>query len=798
MVEGPSAMAHLSLRHRMSMLIAAMRGRAGMLARPTPLVGYGLAVAVTFAALGVALALRGLTGPGSYSALCAAVAVSVWLGGAGPGIASLLLAAWWSTFFLMTRPYDFALEGDQDVWRWLMFLVAGATIVGLGQEMHVARRRAEGAHRSVEQLQSLTSLLLSAGTRAELASVISEHTAPAIGAAGGALALGRPDETHAQIVAPMGTAHGVVEAGSRIPLDSGLALTEAIRRGQAVVVATRAELERLTPLGARMTPDARSAIGVPLVSAEQEVIGSLALYFARDGAVTDEVQHLVSTVAALCQETLRRVDLYAAERGARVRTERLQFLTATLAGAMTERDVVEIAVNKVVRVTGSSGVTIGLVTPDRRIRLLARAGAGDGDAEQLGTVARDTQSALAESIRSAAPIWIETRDELERRDPANAVAHPEATAAAVLPLVIGERAVGALGIVLAPGTMLSQDDRDLLLAVAAQCSQALDRVWLYEEQHTIAQTLQQSLLPPSLPPVPGCTLASAYVAAGSANEVGGDFYDAFPTEQGLFLVVGDVCGKGPKAAQLTALCRYTLRAGALGAGPSPAGLLDLLNRAILSQQTDKTEYASVVCIFLEPQLGRCRATVASGGHPPLLVRRAGGSVEAVKPRGGLVGAFTETIFEETVAELGPRDVLLAYTDGVPEARRDGEVFGEDRLRRAVAGGGPAADGVLAAIEEALAAFLGGVSLSDDIALLALQVDEVTASTGAGHGSDGPARAVDAFQPDGEGRGREARPGSPARAGHEGRPEAPARVGRPLRGAIPNRLRPDAGEESRET
>ena len=681
---------------------------------------YAFGLATLCVGVTVAWALRRYIASAVYAPLFGAVALSVWFGGTGPGVTVVAGGAVLSVYFLLAPLYEFT-PSENDVWHLLVFVVAAGLIVGLGRLHHGAREVAERKRQDLERLQSLTALLLAVNTREELAATFADRAASAVGATGGALARLADDGAALEIVAPMGWAHIAVGPGSRLPIDAGMALTEAARLGRPVEFGDRAELEAASTLGAGMMPTARSAIGVPLVGADGAVTGSLAFFFLRDGAIDDDVRSLVTSVGLLCQEAVRRIDLLHAERRARLHTERLQGLTTALAAAMTEEDVFDVAVRKLGRVTNASRVIGGVLLHGGQIQVVRRTGASNAYSTGRAIIpADDTDSAVAEAIRGSAPVWVSTREEFEQRYPEIADRHPGARGAAALPLCIAGRAVGALFVVLDDESLLGAELRSLLLAIADQCSQALDRVRLYQEQRYIAQTLQKSLLPETLPVVPGLDLASAYLPAGDAYEVGGDFYDAFPTEHGLVLVVGDVCGKGPRAARLTALCRYTLRAAAIES-PAPARLMTVLHRALLQQQGDETEFATVVCALLRREADAIVVSVVSAGHPPLLVRHADRSVEAVKALGSPVGTFEGTTYEETSVVLREGDALFAYTDGVTEARRDGRLFGEERLRLALAAGGSSANDLIEAVENSLMTFLEDSDFSDDVAMLAVAV-----------------------------------------------------------------------------
>jgi hypothetical protein len=135
--------------------------------------------------------------------------------------------------------------------------------------------------------------------------------------------------------------------------------------------------------------------------------------------------------------------------------------------------------------------------------------------------------------------------------------------AMVVPMIVHDRPIGALTFVNgASGRRFSEDDLPMAQELAHRCATAIDNARVYGERDYIARTLQRSLLPSELPAIPGLETAARFRATGAGNEVGGDFYDLFQTgERGWAVVVGDVCGKGPDAAAVTALARYHYRSG---------------------------------------------------------------------------------------------------------------------------------------------------------------------------------------------------------------------------------------------
>jgi phosphoserine phosphatase RsbU/P len=236
----------------------------------------------------------------------------------------------------------------------------------------------------------------------------------------------------------------------------------------------------------------------------------------------------------------------------------------------------------------------------------------------------------------------------------------------------------------------------------------------------LARTLQQSLLPPMLPDVPGLEVAAEYLPAGGGAEVVGDFYDVFEGVAGSWCVVmGDVCGKGPDAAALTALARYTLRAAALRS-VSPVKALLRLNEVLMHQGRADDRHATVALANIRRQRGHAHAIVGAAGHPIPLLRRADGEVRDSTSPGMAVGWFEHPSLVATKTELKGGDRLVFYTDGVTEARHGRQDFGIDRLRTIVSDVGGTAAETATALMAAVAEFRDGPP-ADDTAVLVVHV-----------------------------------------------------------------------------
>jgi serine phosphatase RsbU (regulator of sigma subunit) len=259
----------------------------------------------------------------------------------------------------------------------------------------------------------------------------------------------------------------------------------------------------------------------------------------------------------------------------------------------------------------------------------------------------------------------------------------------------------------------------MLEDLARVASLAIENARLEERERNIARTLQASLLPQNLPVIDGLEAAARYLAGGEGTVVGGDLYDLYAVEDHWALVLGDVCGKGAEAAALTAMVRYTIRAEVVHHS-SPGEVLGLLNDAII-RQDDAGRFCTVLHGRVTVGTGGARLVIASAGHPPPLVLRAGGTVETVPCGGPLLGVIRDVLHSDVIVPLSPGDALLCFTDGVTEGRGHGGMFGEDGLAEALAScAGLDADAIAERVTQVALDFQGGRT-QDDLALLVLRV-----------------------------------------------------------------------------
>jgi serine phosphatase RsbU (regulator of sigma subunit) len=291
----------------------------------------------------------------------------------------------------------------------------------------------------------------------------------------------------------------------------------------------------------------------------------------------------------------------------------------------------------------------------------------------------------------------------------------------VVPMVVGEQVIGTMQLATTgeSGRLLGADDVAVAEELARRAAIAVEHARVHAARTHIATTLQRSLLPPRLPVIPGLSIAARFRAAGgTATEVGGDFYDLFEGRDKWMVMMGDVTGKGPGAAAITSLARYTMRTVAQYED-DPCEMLRRLN-ATLGSDPERRQICTAVCVGVGAVVdGAIGLEVVCAGHPsPLLVSSLDGSVRAVGRSGTLLGAFPEGRWSVEDVALGEGDSLVLFTDGVTDIRRaDGDRFGAERLEEALRTLGPrSAEELAGGIEAALVEY---GEQRDDVAVLVL-------------------------------------------------------------------------------
>jgi serine phosphatase RsbU (regulator of sigma subunit) len=291
----------------------------------------------------------------------------------------------------------------------------------------------------------------------------------------------------------------------------------------------------------------------------------------------------------------------------------------------------------------------------------------------------------------------------------------------VLPLGARGAVLGALTLwIIRPAKAFDDTSRRTAKRLADRAALALDNARLHEQQAHIASVLQHSLLPRSLPQIRGFEASSRFLAAGEAYEVGGDFYDVFRSGTGTWTaVIGDVCGKGPEAASLTALARYTVRT-ATTPEKTPSEVLRALHDSISSERDDFRFCTAALARIQAPSNGNAaQITVSLGGHPHPIVLRSNGQVETIGEAGTLLGVLPSPSLADVESALAPGDALILYTDGVLDVEDRAKRGDPDWLKDQIAvATGKNSEEIADRLARAAIERHGG-ELRDDIAILVL-------------------------------------------------------------------------------
>ena len=288
------------------------------------------------------------------------------------------------------------------------------------------------------------------------------------------------------------------------------------------------------------------------------------------------------------------------------------------------------------------------------------------------------------------------------------------------PLSVGTQRLGVLVVGRSVGRVaFAESDVPVVEELGRRLAVGLTNARAFAREHGVAETLQRSVLPDSLPAAPGLDLAVRYLPATEGVGVGGDWYDAFPLGGTLFaLVIGDVVGHDLGSASAMNQIRNTLRAYAVEEA-DPASVLRRTNTALAKLHPDAL--ATVFYAVLDRASGEL--SFANAGHPPALVATKEGAAYLSEPAGLMLGVDPDATFTTGRVRLDTECAVLLYSDGLVEDRTRPIDDGLDALARAFSGHrGSSAEVVCQTVEAAL---LTGASRSDDACLLAAVCVRVT-------------------------------------------------------------------------
>jgi len=294
--------------------------------------------------------------------------------------------------------------------------------------------------------------------------------------------------------------------------------------------------------------------------------------------------------------------------------------------------------------------------------------------------------------------------------------------AAVVPLIARGRKLGAVSFLHASRD-LRYDDGDLtfLGELGDRAAMALDNARLYSERTRISESLQRGLRPPRPAPVPGLAIEVVFEAAGEGIEVGGDLYDVLPTENGCWVLIGDVAGKGTDAAAVSVALRHAVR-GLTREIEEPEEVLARVNELLLTGSS-LNDFATAMLIRLwRDRSGAWRAAVASAGHPPAV--HIGAGETRLLGGGTVLGAWEDADVHSHEVALGGEEALVLCTDGWLEAGPVATHAEPEELARMASALAQLELPELTARLRADAIRRGGGVLRDDLVILALRPDPV--------------------------------------------------------------------------
>jgi serine phosphatase RsbU (regulator of sigma subunit)/PAS domain-containing protein len=289
-----------------------------------------------------------------------------------------------------------------------------------------------------------------------------------------------------------------------------------------------------------------------------------------------------------------------------------------------------------------------------------------------------------------------------------------------VPITDGVTSYGALTLARAPGEgRFEIADLGLVEQLGQHLGVAIRVDRMFRHRSAVAEALQGSLLPATLPDVPGLDLFAAYQPASEGLEVSGDFYDVFPVADGWALTVGDVCGKGQDAAAMTAAARHAIRVLARW-NPDPADVLAKVNEVMLAGDYED-RFVTAKLAYLRWDDGRLRVRLASAGHPGPALVRPDGQVDVLSGGGLPLGLFPEADPHTEELELGEDDLLFFYSDGLTEARSPDMRYFEDSLADELAGLAGRSAAETARMVQGLVTSFSQDELRDDMTILVAKV-----------------------------------------------------------------------------
>jgi serine phosphatase RsbU (regulator of sigma subunit) len=511
----------------------------------------------------------------------------------------------------------------------------------------------------------------------------------------------------------------------------------SVRNRGLLLIEDAADDPRLEPVrDAVAEAGLEAALAIPLL-ANEELIGLLVVYPERGRTLSGDERDLATALATQLAVAVQNARLH--EQAKTLGAEREQALEAERHSARTLRALYEVSrsfaqslsleatldavVRTVVELLEVDAASISM--PDGRGDVLVTRALHVADERVAGPL----RSILARPQPLAgvrAPLLAVGQPVLI--DPATAALLgggytllvpflEKGSTVAVLPVSTQAEALGTLTVVsLDPARRIGSDAIDMAASVAGHAALALDNARLYQQQKEFADAMQHSLLPRTHPDIAGLELGDVY-ASSARVDVGGDVYDFLTLEDGrLAVALGDVTGHGVDAAADMAMAKFVFRSLARE-HPAPADFLATANDVVVDEIAANK---FITMLYVTIDVARGQVCCASAGHPAPRIIARDGSVSTLEARGLALGIVTDQEYEEIQTPFAVGSVLVLYTDGVLEARREGEQYGEERLDALLARNAerPARELAQAVLEDCRR--WSGGDLADDCAVVVIR------------------------------------------------------------------------------
>ncbi|MEV7346668.1 fused response regulator/phosphatase [Streptomyces sp. NPDC093544] len=414
-------------------------------------------------------------------------------------------------------------------------------------------------------------------------------------------------------------------------------------------------------------------------------------------------------IDAVIRAAVRAARLRAGDQAVARRLTRVSETIVAIQTARSPQELADAAVEGTARLTGGPAAVFVLGPDDKLYRATSRDRTSlampDESAHRTvaGLLRRLTRGQAGVRITTVpAPLWPAGFFRPEVQHDARLALIPIQDGRAAVCLATPTRGV----------RRVNPEGEALVARLAEATALAAEPLLMYQVERHVALTLQHSFLPQPhrLPELPGLDVVVRYVPASEETEIGGDFYAALRTDEGVLAAVGDVVGHSLEAATVMVEIRHALRAYCVDES-DPAVLAERLDRMLQRYHPDVT--ATVCLVLTEPATGRTR--IANAGHIPPLIIRDTGSADYAKAAGPLLGVGLPHP-PPTELFLEPTDRLLMVTDGLIETRGTDLSVSMEQLRAAAAGALPGLDALCDTLLDHF-----GRDRDDDIALLALRL-----------------------------------------------------------------------------